>query len=154
MNKQLQYDKKCEIIKNLINTKYKKDIFIFEKYSNYTGSFNEIKNFIRIIINNNASITILPDTLWKNIEHNINMKLDILYKDDKTINCIICLNDVSKYGSCNKCSNCYCILCYIELFKTGSGIITCPFCRYSFGIYTPNYMINKCINEIKIKSGI
>jgi hypothetical protein len=119
-----------------------------------TGSFNEIKNFIRIIINNNASITILPDTLWKNIEHNINMKLDILYKDDKTINCIICLNDVSKYGSCNKCSNCYCILCYIELFKTGSGIITCPFCRYSFGIYTPNYMINKCINEIKIKSGI
>ena len=92
MNKQLQYDKKCEIIKNLINTKYKKDIFIFEKYSNYTGSFNEIKNFIRIIINNNASITILPDTSWENIKHNINMKLDILYKDDKTINCIICLH--------------------------------------------------------------
>jgi len=151
MDKQLQYDKKCEIIKTLINTKYKKDIIVFEKYDNVIGIYNEIKFFMRIIINNNLTITILPDSLWKDIEHNINMKLNDLH-DDKIKICIICTNNISKYTSCNKCSNYWCILCYIELFKTGSGIITCPFCRYSFGTHTPDYMIDVCIQEIKIKS--
>jgi hypothetical protein len=72
-----------KIIKNLINTKYDKDIFVFKKYENSIGIFNEIKFFTKIIVNNNATITILPDTAWKEIEHNINMKLDVSHKDNK-----------------------------------------------------------------------
>ncbi len=152
MSKQLQYNKRCEIIKNLINEKYINDIFTFEIYDNVIGDFNEIKFFTRIVINNKETITILPNTTWKDIERNINFKLK--NKDEKTKECPICLNNVSKYTSCNKCGNYWCIPCYIEIFKTGNGIIKCPFCRNSFGIYTPEYMIEICIQEIKMRAGL
>jgi ArsR family metal-binding transcriptional regulator len=154
MDKQLLYDKKCEIIKSLLNTKYKKEIFVFEKYNNVIGIYNEIKFFTRIIINNKATITILPDNKWKEIEHNINIKLNDSYGGYKIKNCTICTNDTSKYTACNKCGNNWCIICYIELFKAGSGIIKCPFCRYTIGVHTPDYMMDICIEEIKIKAGL
>ena len=153
MNIQTEYNKLCEIIEKLINKKYTENIFIFEKIENVIGIFNEIKLFTRIIIDNKLTITILPNASWKEIEHNIKIKLNKI-KNTKIINCIICFNDVNKYTSCNKCGNHWCILCYVEIFKKGNGIITCPFCRYSFGIYTPNNMIDICVQEIKIKSGL
>ena len=148
MDNQNEYDKKINVIKKLINIKYPINTFIFEDYNSV---FNDkIKKFTKIIINNNSSITILPDNTWNEIERNINIKLHNVNKNE----CIICLNETIKSVSCNKCSNLWCVLCYIELFKKDNGIITCPFCRYSFGIYTPDFMINICIKEIKIKAGI
>ena len=43
--------------------------------------------------------------------------------------------------------------CYINLFKHGKGIMTCPHCRYSWGVETPEYMIELCVDEIKHKLG-
>jgi hypothetical protein len=149
MDEQYQYNNKIKIIKKLIATTYPNDTFIFENFNN---TFNEkIKEYTKIIINNNSSITILPDNTWIQIERNINVKLN---NTNNTKECIICMNNSIKTVSCNKCSNYWCILCYIELFKKKNGIIICPFCRFSFGKYTPDYMMDICIDEIKIKSGI
>jgi hypothetical protein len=39
-----------------------------------------------------------------------------------------------------------------NLFKTGKGIMTCPYCRYSFGNYINNdNLLNAGIYEIRCK---
>lgn len=138
MSEQNEYNKKIKIIIKLINITYPNETFIFEKFNN--NIFNEkIIEFIKVIINNKTSIIILPNNTWEEIERNINIKLNNTIENKKEY--IICLNNTYNSVSCNKCCNYLCVLYHIELFKKDNGIITCPFCRFSFGIYTPDNMI-------------
>lgn len=152
MNQQ-QYDQKCEIIKNLLNTTYINNTFTHEKYNNIYN--NEIKFFTKITINNNTKITVLPNNTWKEIKNNIDTKISNLHKNiNNTNECIMCFKNMNARVLCNKCSKIICIPCYIELFKIGQGIIVCPFCNYSVGDTIPTHMMDDCIHDIMTKAGL
>ena len=137
-----KYDKRCNVIKNLI-------------LKNYTNNnFNFIRNletlYIEVIINNNSKITLLPDSNWNEIKRHIDKKI-IVQRDGIVENCIICCEAIQKNVTCPKCSNNWCSECYINIFKHGKGVITCPHCRYSFGNTMPEYMIKLEVDEIRHK---
>lgn len=145
MNDQLEYDRKIEIIEKLINNIYPNDTFMFEKMLSIYDE--KIKYFTKIMINDICSITILPNNTWKEIKRNIDTKLKNMNENNK-IECMICLDTECKSVSCNKCSNFYCVLCYVEIFKKNKGIIVCPYCRYSIGMNVPDHMIEECVQNI------
>ena len=140
-NCKISYDNHCKMIKNKIINEFKNYKFDFIRNPNTLE--------IEIIIDNNSVITILHDNTWDEIKRHINKKI-LGFKGD----CGICCKKINKNVTCNKCSNNCCVNCYINLFKFGKGIITCPYCKYSFGILTPDYMMDVCINEIKHKCNI
>ncbi len=141
------YEKKCNIIKNLISNDYKNNKFKFIK--------NPETLYIEIIIDNNSKITLLPDNNWKEIKRHINKK--ITYKasvhNGSSDNCPICYEAIKMNVTCPKCSNNYCSECYINIFKEGKGIITCPHCRFSYGNRMSEHMIQIGVDEINYKLG-
>lgn len=136
------YEKKCHIIKNLIKKVFPNENFII--------SITDDTGLMVVTINEEGTVTILPDNNWKEIKRNICKKLSKDYKDNQ---CCICFDNIKKNVSCNKCSNGWCGNCYISLFRSGKGIIKCPHCRFTFGINVPESMMETCINEIKDKMG-
>jgi len=139
-----KYDKKCNIIKNLILTFYR----------NYKIDFirNPETLYIEVVINNISNITLLPDNNWNEIKRHIDKKIIVLCNGILE-DCIICCESIQKNVTCPKCSNNWCGECYINLFKNGKGVITCPHCRFSFGNRMPEDMIQMAVNEIKYKIG-
>jgi len=133
-----KYDQRCDVIKTLILKEY------------IGATFNFIRNsdtlYIEVIINNNSKISLLPNSTWNEIKRHIDKKI-IGFSGD----CIICCEKIQKNVTCPKCSNNYCGECYINLFKHGKGIITCPHCRYSFGEKKPEHMMEMYVDEIKLK---
>ena len=140
-NKQVNelYFKKCNIIKELIEKKYKDTKHVFDFV------FDEDTSYIQILINKGC-ITIRNESTWKQLEKLINKIIEGFSYD-----CEICCNKLNQRVSCDLCTNSYCGDCYINLFKRGEGIIKCPYCNHKVGIYTPPYMMDICINEIKNK---
>lgn len=136
------YEYKCITIKKIIEKKYNDTNFIYE--------MNNDTRFVEIIINNQSKITILRDNTVSEILKHIKTKLDSTWQKQ---NCDICFEKINKRVSCSKCSNYYCSNCYINIFKTGKGIITCPFCRYSYGTKMNDFMLPMAIKEIKYKLG-
>lgn len=63
-----------------------------------------------------------------------------------TLLCEICSETKEQNVTC-RCSNTYCVDCYINIIRSGSGIFTCPYCRYTFGNRYIN--VDKCIDMIK-----
>jgi hypothetical protein len=139
-----KYDKRCNVIKNLILKDYINDKFDFIR--------NPETLYIEIVINNNSKITLLPDSNWKEIKRHIDKKI-IVQRNGISQDCIICCETIQKNVTCSKCSNNCCGKCYINLFKSGKGVITCPHCRYSYGNTMSEYMIQMGVNEIKHKLG-
>ena len=108
-----------------------------KKYSKYINDkFEFIRDpettYVEIVINNNSKITILPGSNWKEIKRHIDKKI-IVQRNGISEGCIICYEKIRNNVTCPKCSNNYCGECYINLFKKGKGVITCPHCRYSIG---------------------
>ena len=135
-----KYDKICTVIKNLIHQNYKNYKFDFIR--------NEDTLYVEIIIgNNNSKITILPTNTWAEITRHIDKKIAGFTSED----CTICCNPKQNNISCVKCSNDLCGECYINLFKRGKGIITCPHCRFSFGRNIPESLMELCIDDIRSK---
>ena len=139
-----KYDKRCNVIKNLILKDYINDKFDFIR--------NPETLYTEIVINNNSKITILLDSNWKEIKRHIDKKI-IVQRNGISQDCIICYETIQKNVTCPKCSNNYCDECYINLFKSGKGVICCPFCKYSYGNTMSEYMIQMGVNEIKHKLG-
>ena len=139
-----KYDKRCNVIKNLILKVYRNDKFDFIR--------NPQTLYIEVVINNISNITLLPDNTWNEIKRHIDKKI-IVERNGISQNCIICCEKIQKNVTCSKCSNNYCGECYINLFKSGKGVITCPLCRYSYGNTMSEYMIQMGVNEIKHKLG-
>lgn len=66
--------------------------------------------------------------------------------------CQICCETSKSIVHCRECLNKYCSECYINLYRTGEGIMVCPFCRYTFGDYCPNPdLIELAIKQIRYK---
>ena len=142
-----KYDKKCNVIKNLILKVYRNDKFDFIR--------NPETLYIEVVINNTSNIILLPDNNWNEIKRHIDKKIIFQRnkRNDILEDCIICCESIQKNVTCPKCSNNWCGDCYINLFKTGKGVITCPHCRFSFGDRMCEDMIQIAVNEIKYKLG-
>jgi hypothetical protein len=142
-----KYDKKCNVIKNLILKVYRNDKFDFIR--------NPETLYIEVVINNTFNITLLPDNNWNEIKRHIDKKIIFQRnkRNDILEDCIICCESIQTNITCPKCSNNWCGDCYINLFKTGKGVITCPHCRFSFGDRMCEDMIQMAVNEIKYKLG-
>jgi hypothetical protein len=141
-NDQFMYENKCAIIKKIIEQKYSDVNFIYD--------VNDDSGLIEIIINNQSKMTILRDNTVSEILRHIKTKLDITWKEQ---DCGVCFEKINKRVSCPKCSNYYCSNCYINIFKTGKGIIACPFCRYSYGTMMTDLILSLAVEEIKYKLG-
>jgi len=131
-----KYNKRCDVIKDLILTKYTDTTFEFIR--------NRATLYIEVIINNNSKISLLPNNTWGEVERHINKKI-IWFTGD----CMICCEKMENAVSCPKCSNNFCGECYIKLFRLGKGIIKCPHCRHSTGEEKPEYMIETYVDQIK-----
>ena len=106
---------------------------------------------MEVNINNNSTITILHDNTWKEVQRNIDKKIARFNDEHLQDECSVCFEHTNEAVSCNKCSNDICTECYIKLFKSGEGIITCPHCRFETGSKIPKNMIDLCVEKIKEK---
>ena len=140
-----KYDKRCNVIKNLILKDYINDKFDFIR--------NPETLYIEIVINNNSKITLLPDNNWKEIKRHIDKKI-IVQCNGISEDCIICCKSIQQNVTCPKCSNNYCGECYINIFKNGKGVITCPHCRHSHGDTMSKSDIQNAVNVIRHKLGM
>ena len=139
-----EYNNKCDVIKELIIKNYTNNTFDFIR--------NPDTLYIEVIINNKSNVTILPDNTWTEIKRHITKKI-IVQCDGIVEDCIICCGTIKKNVTCPKCSINYCSECYINIFKHGKGVITCPHCRYSFGNVMPEYMLKSGVDQIRQKLG-
>jgi len=137
------YENKKKKIKKKIRKHYKD-----EKFTYIT---NPDTRYTEILINDVSRITLLPDSTWNEIKRHINKKL--AGQRDGFGDCVICCEEITQNVTCTKCSGNYCADCYINLFRYGEGIVTCPHCRYSFGRILPNFMIEIGVESIKRKLG-
>ncbi len=137
-----KYHKRCIVIKNLTVNHYKNDKFHL--------NMDPETLYYEIIINNKTEITILPNNTWKEIKRHIFVKLDTL-KNGISEPCIICFEKIKTNITCTKCSNNWCGNCYLDMFKNGKGIISCPHCRNTIGEKLPEFLIKWGIEDIKLR---
>lgn len=89
--------------------------------------FNQNTQLLEIVfIEEKSVMSILKDNTWEENKRHINA----IISKNKNTDCSICFNKIISRTGCSKCSVDWCVECYINLFKTGQGIIKCPFCRY------------------------
>ncbi len=72
----------------------------------------------------------ISDT-WKETQRSINK---VLYRNHS----LICGNCFKQYNKscmvdCPGCKRKYCGKCYVQSFRTGMGIVSCPYCPHTFG---------------------
>lgn len=127
-----KYKNKCLIIFNLVKNEFPKNNFKLQNN--------------KIIFEDGREITILYDNSWDEVKRHIYKKLEQNYGD-----CSICFNNISQNVSCPKCSNNFCVECYINIFKSNKGLIKCPHCRFTYGNIMNNQQINQGIQMIRSK---
>lgn len=123
---------------------------IAKTYPNYKFKYN---NRNEVIINadlpgKSSLITIMPFNNWREIKRNIDKKIAGFSGD-----CVICCEKIKTNVSCPKCSNGYCGECYLQLYKRGRGVVSCPHCRYSHGEIASDAELLFGEVEIKVKLG-
>ena len=98
-----------------------------------------------IFPNKSAKMKVSTDDTWYEIKRHIDKKMS----NDRPNECTMCYNDIKRRATCAKCSNEWCIDCYIDIFRTNKGLIKCPFCRDVYGYICPEYMMERAIRQIK-----
>ena len=143
------YDKKALLIQKLCNKywdtneDFRNPIYKLEYERNNKNGFVEIR-----LNDSKCIITIRTDSIWSKIK----FQLDNYLKNFSEITCGICSIDYNKNKiSCSNCNGLYCEECYIQLFKQGKGIITCPYCRNKYGHYKSPDAIERGVKEIRSK---
>lgn len=91
-------------------------------------------------------ITISPSVKWNDLKKHIDKRLS-----NKETICSICECEIKRKIACTECYNIWCLECYINLFRSGQGIIKCPYCRYEYGIKMSKQMVELGILEIRMK---
>ena len=136
------YKEKINDITNFIKNKFPNVKFKLIKNNN--SNLEEI-----IFIDYKANLTILETTELSSVEKRINSITSRSIQKEQKEECQICSNYITTNVSCNRCANNYCIECYIEIYRHGKGIITCPFCRFTYGNKIPDTLIDLGIKQIK-----
>ena len=95
-------------------------------------------------------------SLIKNLDYNT-VKLYInkcSSGDGGEVFCQICLeiNNICNCR-CNRCGEAYCPSCYIDLFKSGKGVIKCPFCRFEIGVRQDESHMEFMVEYMKEQNG-
>jgi hypothetical protein len=136
----IKYYKRCNILKNLASLKFKNTKFM--------GLYQPASENYLLIIDEKHMTTIINTTTLPELERIIQKKLTDDYPED----CLLCCYKIDKVDrhnvSCTKCSTGICTECYINIFRVGMGVITCPFCKYTFGRVAPPHMVQLGILEI------
>ena len=104
-----------------------------------------------VFIKTRAIMTVLKNNTWDEIKRHIDLKMKKIDIHD----CSICFTDEGmkkRVVSCPKCSNYWCINCYIDIFKTNKGLIICPFCRYTYGYVQDDHAIKIGIEQMLNKT--
>ena len=99
--------------------------------------FNERLHLIEICFNGaNGGIVIRHEDTWHTIKNRLDAAIDRVKNQESNEKCSICGKDYVKNIQCvcQNCDNFHCYRCYINLFKKGRGIITCPFCHDRSGV--------------------
>jgi hypothetical protein len=141
-----KYYKRCKVIENLVRKEYPN--------LNYKFVTNPDNHYVEIIIEKISQLTILEDNTWAEVKRHIDKKIIAISQKGNWGDCIICFEKIKINVSCPKCANSYCFKCYINLFKTGKGIITCPSCRYSVGEELPKFFLQLGIDELQERMNI
>jgi hypothetical protein len=103
---------------------------------------------LTLICNKNAITTIIPGSKWSRVKSHI---YDKLIKNCNKEDCVICCEKILTNVSCVKCYNSTCSECYINLFKVGQGLITCPYCKNTIGSKMPKHFVDLGVQEIRDK---
>jgi hypothetical protein len=96
-------------------------------------------------------MTVTCGMSWKQITRAVEKKRDFVPGPRC---CGICCEERSGPASnvsCNRCANSFCGECYIGLFRTGRGIIRCPFCRDEFGFLMSPQDVERGVRMIRSK---
>ena len=142
--------KKYEIIKNLFNTIYKKQIEdkefeIFLKYDFFEAIYT-----INIIIGKiKSNFDYEIDENFKSIQKKINRFLEV-NKNNKKNECLICYNKFNKCLVCSKCANDTCFNCFLEIIEKNKGLHKCPFCCYERGEKLNKEDLKQHIKNLKL----
>ena len=92
------------------------------------------------LVDKGEVITVSNDT-WDDIKRLIDLMMD-----SKFFNCSVCFTMVrNNTVTCKKCSNSWCVNCYVENKRANSGLTVCPFCLDTSG--------KKC-SKIRLELGI
>jgi hypothetical protein len=134
-----KYEKRCKILKNLLQI----------EYPFYTFEMGLSANTAQIVVNGKLSMSVLFDSTIKELKLIIKRHMASDYPDE----CLICCNkcDFTCTITCAKCSNGYCGECYVNLFRVGGGVITCPFCKLKIGEKMPPFEVEIGVQYIKRK---
>lgn len=133
-----EYNKKCELIKQLA----------YSTYKNSKVSFIQVNKIelMYIVLDNIVKIAIMPEQNWIDIKNNIDIKLKQTLGNRL---CKECKGQIKCLASCNNCHTNTCLECYINNFKKNKGIIKCKNCSYSFGCEVPDEYIDIAIDDIR-----
>lgn len=94
---------------------------------------------------NVTEIIIEPESVWSKIKSSI----DEIFINLKR--CSICKNIPMDLEHCDRCHKEWCTPCHIDIFKTGKGIVTCPFCSFYYGEKLTHSQIKNAIKKIKME---
>ena len=110
--------------------------------------FNDNTQLLEIVfIEEKSVMSILKDNTWAEIKRHINA----IISKNKDTDCSICCEKIISRTGCTKCSSDWCVECYINLFKTGQGIIKCPYCRFEYGFRMNEQELNMGVANIRAK---
>ena len=104
-----------------------------------------IKEFMRVTTLD-FRFSVMFDSKWSDIHRVVRNRLERC--SSKNDDCEICCEQKVSSVMCNVCGNDYCADCYIDLFESRSGIITCPFCRVKTGCLQDELGIEMGVVEI------
>ena len=147
-----KYHEKINLFCDLIDKKYFSNHNLIW-YGTKDDPFEKITSFIFLTRDKHKSILVeekevFEFTTWKDIKLCIEKFLNIEYE------CKVCFEEY-KYDdtsvekiNCPKCSEPYCLECYIKIIKSNKGILKCPFCCHNHGKELPDFYVDIFINDI------
>jgi hypothetical protein len=95
-------------------------------------------------------ILINEDSSYTDIKRNINKFLTT----EREMICEICTEYMPKRVGCNVCGNGYCTSCYINIFKAGKGVMSCPYCKTIVGTHCPDFYMDVFVAQMKYNFGL
>jgi len=98
-----------------------------------------------------ASSTISVGQTWRIIARDLDQKSAPIPAQPPE--CSVCCESSYDRVSCHKCVNAICLDCYVSIFLSGKGVITCPFCRYRVGEELAPRLLLRRTCEVYMKTG-